>query len=68
MPLRKTYLPTLNVVNFEFPRPYLHEIDEMKDWLEENNIVYLFKSNYNNVTGVYFDFEEDAVAFKLRWL
>lgn len=67
MPLRKTMLPILNVVDFEFPRPHLHEIDEMRAWLDEHDIVYRFKSNYNNVSGVYFDFEEDAMAFKLRW-
>ena len=67
MPLRKTYLPTLNVVNFEYPGPQLYEIDDMRDWLDEHNIVHRFKHNVNRFTGVYFDFEEDAMAFKLRW-
>lgn len=68
MPLRKTYLPTLDVVNFEYPIPQMNEIDDMRDWLDENNIVHRFKHNYNRITGVYFDFKEDAMAFKLRWM
>lgn len=68
MPLRKTYLPTLDVVNFDYPLPRPNEIDDMRDWLDENNIVHRFKHNYNRIIGVYFDFEEDAMAFKLRWM
>ena len=46
MPLRKTYMPTLDVVNFEFPIPQMDEIDDMRDWLDENNIVHRFKHNW----------------------
>lgn len=68
MPLRKTMLPTLNVVNFSYPVPQFEEIDDMRGWLDENNIVHRFKHNYNRFTGVYFDSIEEAMAFKLRWL
>ena len=67
MPLRKTMMPTLNVVNFEFPIPQMFVINDMRDWLDENNIVYRFKHNYNRIIGVYFDSKEEAMAFKLRW-
>lgn len=68
MSLRKTKLPTLNVVNFSHPVPQSEEIDDMREWLDENNIVHRFKHNFNRFIGVYFDFKEDAMAFKLRWL
>jgi len=75
MPLRKIYRPTLDVVNFKNPIMTNHMsssinmriLKDMEKWLEENDIVYRFKENMCSVTGVYFDNELDAVAFKLRW-
>lgn len=69
MPLRKTYLPTLNVVNFSHPVPQLEEINDMREWLDENNIIYQFKHGLfsNHIISVYFDHKEDAMVFKLRW-
>lgn len=60
------------VVNFA-EKILLSEAGDMKEWLEENNISYGFKHagmtfTLVNIIGVYFDLEEDAMAFKLRWL
>ncbi len=45
---------------------------EVRDWFDENNINVVERcATYNNTYhsfGLDFDNEEDAVAFKLRWM
>ncbi|KKN44263.1 hypothetical protein LCGC14_0694680 [marine sediment metagenome] len=54
----------------------LHPIfkQEMLDWLDEYNIIWSYDGHFDYISGCdwYFGMtffnEEDAVAFKLRWL
>ena len=42
---------------------------ECNEWLNDNNIQYkLWEENLTEVFHYIFDAEEDAMAFKLRWM
>lgn len=62
------YPVNINTTTFE---PILPRLDDIEKWAEENDIMYISERRFDSMEGCLefaFTSEQDAMAFKLKWL